>query len=157
MDALPFKLEDIKPKQKGRADFYSWGLYAWLKEYPNAFHIFMETEFDKDGNRTGNIYFHIGRQESNGDIMGAPLRGVCSTGKMPRVSWLSASRSTSKWKDVTSAFYETYMKIGVCAIHGDLIHKWVESDDGKTRTCQYCQKQETKQVKIVEVEEIKWV
>lgn len=157
MDVLPFNLDDIKPKQKGRADFYSWGLYAWLKKYPVAFHIFMETEFDKDGNRTGNIYFHIGQKDSYGDIKGAPLRRVCSTGKMPGVSWLSASRGNSKWKDVTSVFYENYMKIGVCAIHGDLIHNWVVSDDGKTRTCQYCDKQESKQVEIVKVEKIKWV
>jgi hypothetical protein len=157
MDALPINLNDIKPEKKGVADFYSWGLYAWLKKRPNAFSIFASTLIDENGNEVDKPVLYIGSKDSYGDIMGAPLRQVCSTAKMPEIYWLSQSRPSNKWEDITDDFYKQYMEIGVCSIHHDLVHKWVESKDGQTRTCQYCDKRETKQVEIVKVEKIKWV
>ena len=157
MTVLPFELEAIRPAEKGRADFFSWGLYDWLVKRPDHFRIFRGTWNNGNGHDPENPVMYIGKRDIDGEIFGALLRRVCSTGRNPESHWYSAQHHVDEWEDITEEFYQRYMENGVCAIHKDLVHKWLESDDGKTRTCQYCKKQETKHVKIVQVEQVEWV
>jgi hypothetical protein len=135
------KAEDYKPKEKGISDFYSWNLYRWLRKNKGEYcEIF----------NTGQAFNHliIGRKYPDGDIIGFRLKELCSgssTVKFPQ----KFCYGDQEWPEVTEEFFAEYSRIGVCAIHGDMAHKWEYG--GSLRGCEYCGKVERKKIKMVEV------
>lgn len=141
---------DIKPKVRGQSDFFSWQLYRWAKKRPHALKIWASTWNNRSG-INGNPELYIGSdRDHDGWIHGKCLTILCTHGASLD-SW--AYGPTANWVDVTESFWSNYMQKGVCAIHGDYAHNWIE--EGKTRTCEYCGKAQKQVTKLVEKSE--WI
>jgi len=124
--------KDIRPKTKGKADFFSWSLSEFIRRNPNLYRIY----------KTENLLF-IG-YKSDGWVCGSGLRSVCSYRKKIQTF---AFPNSGEWEDVTDWFWAEYFKKGVCAIHDDLAHNFKHI--GKTkRECVYCGKIEKRKTKI---------
>lgn len=138
--------ETIKPKTKGKADFYSWQLYKFIKNKPYYCHIYKGTWNSFDGYNKDKPVMYIGMKDRDNQccFFGAALRQICVQGAKLKI-WCMNSREhhVEEWEDITDWFFKEYQRIGVCAIHGDYAHNWVE--DGDTRKCEYCGKREVKQ------------
>jgi hypothetical protein len=157
MDNIIIEPESIKPKVKGWSDFFSWNLYRWVKNNPEYVHVFQSTwnpVYDKD--RPDFKWLMIGMidQDDESCFLGRHLPNVCCEGK-PQESFAYCCHvhDVKNWKDITDEFWKRYMEIGVCAIHGDFAHKWIES--GRERMCEYCGKKERKMTFIESVE--RWI
>lgn len=136
----------IKPKVRGKADFYSWQLYRWAKKYPGRLQIFKGTWNSSTGLNGGNPTLYIGLMDEDGSgwFHGAQLRHICCVGRKIESWAYGPNFDTANWEDATEWFWDEYMRIGVCAIHGDLWHDWSICCD--TRTCTRCGATEHKQV-----------
>lgn len=146
------KASDIKPKVKGQSDFFSWQLYRYMRKYtdPKDQRVFAGTWNSIDGVNPLRPVLYIGQLSKDLWFSGRQLRNLCRHGgSIVRYAY-HAGHDTKNWVDVTDAFWSDYMKIGVCAIHGDLAHDWDVSGD--ERTCRYCGKREIKRIKMVEKE-----
>jgi len=145
---------DIKPKVRGQSDFFSWQLYRWVKEKPNALKIWTGTWNDCTGIDPEKPVFYIGSErDEEGYIHGKQLRNLCSYGASLDGWAYGPSLDTKNWVDVTDQFWSDYMQTGVCAIHGDYAHSWIE--EGKTRTCEYCGTTQKQMTKLIE--KIEWI
>lgn len=131
------KPKDVKPKKNGQSDFFSWQLYKWLCAYSERTRIYKALD--------GTVY--IGDAIKDGWVYGRRLRELCSYKAGLQGYAFSASAGVNQWTDITEEFWTEYLKIGTCAIHGDLWHEWVETST--TRQCQYCGKVEHKKERIV--------
>lgn len=101
---------------------------------------------------TGSTNLYIGSDRDGDWIHAQQLRNLCcATGKVQRLAF-GAIHGTSEWVDVTEKFWSDYLQKGVCAIHGDYAHQWIESES--ERVCAYCKKREVKRVVIMPV--IQW-
>ena len=136
----------IKPKIKGKSDLFSWNLYRWVKKKPKYVHVFQSTwnpVYGKD--RPDFKWLMIGMKDHGDEdcFFGRNLPNICCEGLI-RKKWAYCcpGHDVKNWKDITDEFWKRYMEIGVCAIHGDSAHKWVES--GEERVCKYCGKKELK-------------
>lgn len=144
---------DIKPKVRGQSDFFSWQLYRWAKKKPYALKIWLGTWNDCTGIDEENPVLYIGSERDGAWIHGKQLKHLCTYGASLDGWAYGASCGTKNWVDVTEAFWIDYMQKGVCAIHGDYAHNWIE--EGKTRTCGYCGKTQKQVTKLVE--KIEWI
>lgn len=126
----------IKPKIRGKADFFSWQLYRWMKKFPGRHYI---NEID------GELF--IGDMPDNGWLHAARLRQLCLSGAQLQAWAFGPAHGVSRAKDVTDKFWLEYMNIGVCAIHGDYAHNW--ETDGGERVCAYCKKVERKTIEML--------
>lgn len=144
--------DQIKPKVRGQSDFFSWQLYRYMKKYrnPSEHRIWAATWSNCYGVQPDKPSLYIGSDRDGDWIHARQLRNLCLVGqKIERYAY-GAPHDTGNWVDVTDAFWGDYLKIGVCAIHGDFAHKWHE--EGGLRTCDHCGKKERKQIVMVEKE-----
>jgi len=138
--------EQVKPKVRGKSDFYSWQLYQYMKMYknPSQFRVWSATWNSCHGVQPEKPSLYIGGERDGSWIHARQLRNLCLKGqKIERYAY-GAPHDTANWVDVTDAFWIDYLKKGVCAIHGDHAHNWVQ--DGDFRTCQYCREMQQKQI-----------
>lgn len=135
--------QNIKPKKRGVADFWSWQLYQWVLKNPLATFIHKDSE--------GVLYIGTGI-DSEGWLHGAELRQICGHGQKLQ-TWAYRPGSVKGLENITEEFWAEYNLSGICAIHGDFAHKWKTLND--YRSCDYCGKEETRITKMVEKTE--WV
>lgn len=134
----PIIANDIKPRVRGQSEFFSWQLYRYVKKYPNAS---QQKVWSATWNSTlgldGKSTMYIGDERHGPWIHARQLRNLCLAGqKIERYAYGSC-HDTANWKDITEEFWREYMRIGVCAIHGDNAHRFIET--GKdAKTCQNC-------------------
>lgn len=141
----------IRPKIKGKSDFFSWRLYLYVKRY-EKYHA-QRTIWAHLNPCTGSTALYIGSERDGDWIHAQLLRGLCTTtGKVQRLAF-GAVHGTREWVDITEQFWSDYLKKGVCAIHGDYAHQWIESES--ERVCEYCKKREVKRVVMMPVTQ--WV
>lgn len=125
----------VKPKIRGKSDFFSWQLYRWLKKFPERHHI-----HEIDG-----VLF-IGDKPDDGFLHAAKLRQLCLHGA-PLQAWaFGQCHGVKRAKEVTQNFWTDYLRIGVCAIHGDFAHNW--ETNGDERVCVHCKKVERKTIEM---------
>jgi len=142
--------DQIKPKEKGKSDFFSWQLYRWAKKRPEAMKIWSSTWNCVSGIDAEKTVLYIGFERDGDWIHARQLRNLCLHGSNLDCWAYGPCHDTRNWVDITDQFWERYFEIGVCAIHGDYAHNWSNGID--TRTCRYCGKTETKQIKPVTTE-----
>lgn len=135
--------EDIKPKENGKADFFSWQLYKWVKKYPDRTKVYKKS----DAIPYAQLFIGAIDEDDHSWFYGRILRYLCRYGDRLDSFAYGPAHGVPEWRDVTEKFWSDYMKIGVCAIHGDFAHKWVV--EGDKRVCQYCGKVEIKRIKMV--------
>lgn len=128
--------DTIKPKVKGKSDFFSWQLFRWIRKNPEYCRIWKM----EDGR------LMIGDKWEN-EISGSTLTTLCRYDQKLTVYSFCMS-DISKWEEVTESFWKDYMRIGVCAIHGDNAHDWEVG--GTLRACRNCHKTETQKSEMVE-------
>jgi hypothetical protein len=149
--------ESIKPANHGKSDFFSWQLYRWAKQKPLMLQIWEGTWNSVSGTDRGHPVLYIGYMDSDtpGEkwLHGRKLRELCCHGQNIEGCAYGPGHDTAHWKEITKEWWKKYMRIGVCAIHGDFAHNWNESGD--TRICEYCGKKEHKQIEMVE--KVTWV
>lgn len=141
----------IRPKQNGKADFFSWQLYRYVKKNPHACQIWKGTWNNVTGIDRENPVLYIGYMDESQSgskwLHGSMLRSVCRA-RGDRTGYAYGPEfDTHNWEEITDQWWQEYMRIGVCAIHGDNAHNW--NEQGKTRTCEYCGKVEKKAVYMV--------
>lgn len=140
-DAITPKL--IKPKVRGKSDFFSWQLYRWVKKYPARLQIFKGTRNSATGIDREKPQLYIGVMTDDHWFHGAQLRYICCVGRKIEAWAYGPNFDTENWENITDQFWNDYMKIGTCAIHGDLWHDW--NTEGDKRTCTRCGATEHKQ------------
>lgn len=144
--------EQVKPKIRGKSDFYSWQLYRYMKKFNNPieFRIWAATWNSCYGVQPDSPSLYIGSERDGIWIHARQLRNLCSVEQKVERYAYGAPHDTANWMDVTDSFWSDYLKKGVCAIHGDYAHKFHENGD--LRTCEYCGKKERKQTSMVEID-----
>lgn len=142
----------IKPARRGKADFFSWQLYRWVKAKPHAVQIWRGTWNSATGvDRQRPVLYigHMDADESGGRwFHGRLLRNLCLHGQKLDGYAYGPGHDTAHWEEITAEWWMEYMRIGVCAIHGDYAHDWAENGDA--RTCRHCGKRERRTVETVE-------
>ncbi|HBA34872.1 MAG TPA: hypothetical protein DCZ12_12130 [Gammaproteobacteria bacterium] len=141
--------DQIKPKVRGKADFFSWQLYRYMKKYSNPVHhrIWQGVWNTVNGYEPDRTVLYIGDPMDCGFIHCCNLKQLCTiNGKIERFAY-SHGHHVSKWVDITDEWWPEYLQKGVCAIHGDWAHNWIENGDH--RSCEYCGKQERKTVEMI--------
>lgn len=145
--------KNIKPKQRGKSDFFSWHLYRWIKDLPYSCQIWRGTWNSATGIDRDRPVLYIGHMDDDtpGErwLHGRMLHNLCLHGQSIEGYAYGPGHDTEHWEEITEEWWAEYTKKGVCAIHGDLSHEWVE--DGDTRTCKHCGKQEHRTTKLVEI------
>lgn len=141
--------KNIKPQKKGFSDFYSWQLYSWLKKNPHYNRIYSGVWNSFDGYNPQKRVLYIGLMRDN-CFLGAQLTRLCTYGsKLESWAFCRKRHHLDEWIDVTDAFWSDYHRDGVCAIHGDLAHKWDFGDECGRRVCRYCRKVEIRKLAFV--------
>ena len=147
----------IKPAVRGKADFWSWQLYRWVRHNPQFTQVWSGTWNFATGIDRNKPVLYIGHMDDQwGDgqwLHGTALRSLCLVGQPLRSAAYGPAFDTVNWTDMTAEWWDEYRRIGVCAIHGDNAHNW--SAEGKTRVCSYCGKRERQTIQMVE--RSKWV
>lgn len=142
----------IKPAKSGKADFFSWQLYRWVKAKPHALQIWRGTWNTATGvdHDTPALYIGYMDETESGErwLHGRMLRNLCLHGQKLDGYAYGPGHDTAHWEEITEQWWEQYMQIGVCAIHGDYAHDWDENGDA--RTCRHCGKRERRTTKLVE-------
>lgn len=145
--------KQIKPKEKNVSDFFSWRLYQWVMKNPDALRIYKGTWNSIDGVDPENPILYIGRDKSSNWLSAVPLSRLCSFSSSRKLVGYSSGHDIDNWEDITDAFWAEYLRIGVCAIHGDNAHKWeVDPENSNARACEYCGTRELKRSKMVKKE-----
>lgn len=135
----------IKPVQRGKSDFFSWQLYRFLKKHPESIQIWEGTWNWATGIDPENTTLYIGLDREGGWIHARHLRNLCTYGAdLSRYAY-GPGHDTENWKNVTERFWDDYLRIGVCAIHEDYAHNWIEKGD--FRHCTYCLRREVKKTR----------
>lgn len=132
----------IQPEQDGKSDFFNWQLFRWARKNP-CFCEVWET-------LNGTQYIGLSDVDIRDDLWlyGRRLRNLCCYSQsLERCAYPLPNKST----DVTEKFWADYMKRGVCAIHGDMEHKWHDAGEG-IRRCDYCGKIEHRRIEMRPVE-----
>ena len=140
--------KSIKPKESMKSDFFSWNLYRWIRKHPHRNRIWSATWNICTGVDIARILY-VGSKREGDWIHCTQLRRLCSgsgRGKQEAYAY-NHNHDTANWVDVTEEFWAKYMEIGVCAIHGDLAHKW--KYEGNGRVCEYCGKSEEKETVLI--------
>lgn len=138
---------EIKPKERGKSDFFSWQLYRWVKKYPNRLTIWDATWNSATGVDRGKTSLYIGDKRDGNWIHARQLRNLCLIGGKIEAYAYGGAHDTKNWVDVTKQFWVEYLKKGVCAIH-DNSHVWLTNNEN--RTCQRCGHKQTQIIETVE-------
>lgn len=131
--------KSVKPKQRGRADFFSWQLYRFLKKYEDRKIVIWSATWNSvhGVSEKRSLYIGFERSGETGEWIAArQLRNLCLAGQKLDVFAYSSCHDTNNWLDVTEWFWGEYLKKGVCAIHGDNAHNFIGG------RCEYCGIQE---------------
>ena len=123
----------IRPKVKGKSDFFSWKLSEHIRNNPDMYRVYKWDDC-----------LYIGAGDVGDWIHAQRLRALCSYAKKPTTF---AYCKTKEWEEITNQFWKDYLEKGVCAIHTDIAHEWKELAV-KKRQCEYCGKIETRKVKV---------
>lgn len=139
--------EQIKPKVRGESDFFSWQLYRYMKKYnnPSEQRIWAATWNTCYGIQPDNQSLYMGSERDGDWIHARLLKNLCLRGQTLDRRAYGLPHDTENWVDVTDTFWSDYLRIGVCAIHGDYAHEW-SYHHGDMRTCDYCNKTEQKNI-----------
>jgi len=96
--------EEYKPKVRGRADFFSWQLYKWLKKKPYYCRVYKGVWNVISGHDPDNPRLYIGLI-NDGYFSGNLLRRICRHGqRLESWAYCSKTHRVDEWEDVTSAF-----------------------------------------------------
>lgn len=141
----------IKPATREKADFFSWQLYRWVKAKPYSVQIWRGTWNSATGIDRQRPVLYIGHMDytesGNRWFHGRLLRNLCLHGQRLEGYAYGPGHDTAHWEEITEQWWAEYMRIGVCAIHGDYAHDWDE--EGDSRTCRNCGKRERRTVELV--------
>jgi len=101
------------------------------------------------------LYIGFMDETENGErwLHGRMLRNLCLHGQKLDGYAYGPGYDTKHWEEITGQWWDEYMRIGICAIHGDYAHDWDENED--SRTCRHCEKRERRTV--VTVKRTVWV
>lgn len=137
---MMLKADDIKPEIKGKSDFFSWQLYRWVKANPKRVKVWLAAWNSVTGIDFNSPTLYIGDDRDGSWIHARQLRSLCTRGANLTCMAYGPAHGTENWLDVTEQFWADYLRIGVCAIHGDYAHDWEVTGD--KRICKHCSKQE---------------
>jgi hypothetical protein len=133
--------QKIRPRVRRVSDKFSWKLFSWVKADESKTSVW----------RFPNGSLYIGRLHNGHAIIGTHIRTLCQYGGSTASWYTQLSHGTV---EITEEFWESYLDIGVCAIHADYAHDWVVDND--KRTCNYCMKTQTREVIQVVTDETRW-
>jgi len=148
----------IRPRVRGESDFFSWQLYRWVKQFPYLVEIWEGTWNPWNGIDRTRPWLYIGLMDISGGecwFSGRDLRNLCSRGANLESFAYGKPHDVSNWKNITEQWWQEYARKGVCAIHGDYAHEWVQSGD--ERKCRWCGREEIREVTTELVEVVTWV
>lgn len=141
--------KEFKTKERGKSDFFSWNLYRWLRTFPDSTRIYRHDNSITTGGKMEVPALFIGVLYDDGWFHGANLRDICRvSSRFENFAYPPSVHRIHTFEDVTEQFWSDYRRIGVCAIHGDLAHKWV-MDGEDYRRCEYCGKEEHRTFEVV--------
>ncbi len=135
------------PKIKGESDFYSWNLFRWLRKQSKEPEYFRKTNIFKSD--SGTLFIGTRYNSWNNAVTGTRLGQLCSSGSDRAFPLVGVWGGSQEWEDVTDWFWAEYERIGVCAIHEGVAHKFIYQNDNK-RVCEYCSEVEKRKVEMVE-------
>lgn len=127
--------KEFDPKD---GNFYSKGLFQWLRKNKRYNKIYMATWNSFNGHYPHNQVMMIGRICDDGWFIGNRLKSVCrARGDRTAFAFGSKEFHIHEWVDVTDDFIDKYKVKGLCHIHGDYAHDFEDlSDDAKR--CKRC-------------------
>lgn len=154
MECDKVELNQIKPKEKGVSDKYSWQLYNYFKKNKfniNSVKVIFDNsswfdssyvEFNKEDLNTMQIW--IGYVDSEGWILGNSLNSIIGSSNKKYMQWANPWVKQHEHIDITEWFWNEYIKIGRCI--WDKPHNgWLMDDkerfeyiDEDTRKCNWC-------------------
>src|SRR5690625_1551978 len=104
------KAEQIKPKEKGKSDLFSWQLYRWLKKRPHAIKIWAGTWNSVSGIEPEKSVLYIGFERDGDWIHARQLRNLCLHGANLDCWAYGPAHDTRNWADVTNEFWQRYFE-----------------------------------------------
>lgn len=114
--------KEFKPDQN---EFYSKGLYQWLRKNPRYNRIYSSPWSFLNGYDPEKPMLFVGIKDDDNWFHGHALRAVCREGGARQAyAYGMAGHYVSEWKDVTDEFIAEYRRIGKCHIHGDHAHEF---------------------------------
>lgn len=136
--------KEIKPKHRGKSDFFSWQLYKWIRSKPYHNQVWLGTWNSIEGVNKRHQSLYIGFMD-NFWFHGRQIRNLCRYGQDLQSYAYGPGHDTQNWECITDEWWSKYMREGVCAIHGDLVHSWIKINS-HARKCAYCGKHEHREV-----------
>ena len=132
----------FRPKVDKVSDKYSWNLYKFYKKYKSV-KVYSDV---KEGWQWQNI-FMCTREDGN-LILGKHLNYIMWNNY--KCTLYNQYKEDYPY-DITEEFLKEYERVGRCLVLplGDA-HKFILSEDGKTRECEYCGKVEKLKERVVE-------
>lgn len=137
----------FKPKKKGVSDKFSWNLYRFLREYPNAKIMLYKKdhtgdikEFDPNGFQGTYHFFGM-----IGELVGARFVDIMRAGPSAKIQLYAFSWwGDANFIDVTDWFFSEYERRGRCLF--DKEHSsWWAGEEGRftyinshSRRCNWC-------------------
>lgn len=141
----------IKPAKRRQSYFYSWQLYRWAKTKPTSVQIWRGTWNGATGIDRNAPVLYIGHMDrctpDENWLHGRMLRNLCLFGQNLAGYAYGPAHDTKHWEEITTEWWAEYMEKGVCAIHGEMAHKWTINSD--KRTCAHCRKEEYRTTEVV--------
>lgn len=145
----------IKPKVKGKSDFFSWQLYRYARQHKGDFKVFLGDWNSFSGHEDNPKTIYVSSYNDEIGIHAKPIKNLCRIDATLREMCYTHAHNIGEWQDITDEWLEEYLKKGVCHIHDEgVVHKWVYDGDDK-RTCKYCGEEQVMSIKMVEVKEWK--
>lgn len=138
-------------------NFYSKGLYQWLKKNKEYNRIYLSpwnscTGYDKE-----NPVMMIGKMFDDGWFYGNSLKSVCRVGGTRQVfAFGFKSMHLDEWQDITDDFVAQYELKGRCHIHGDYDHDFTD-ESGDLKKCDRCCAEFVKVEKTVTKQVVSWI
>lgn len=152
-------LNQIKPKERGKSDKFSWNFYKILNKYKGkdikfyhsniCNHKEIPITYSKDTLLVINIFVSVA--EYGNYLVGNTLGLVLREGKFQEFQLMNYKLNHT---DITEEFINTYLEIGRCLF--DASHNgWIQYDkerftvNGVERTCNWCGKHQVKMSETV--------
>jgi hypothetical protein len=130
--------KEFKPDE---SNFYSKGLYQWLKKNPRYNRIYSSPWNFVSGFDPDKQILMVGIKDDDNWFHGNQLKSVCrDRGIRQAYAYGLAGHYVSEWKDVTDEFVTEYRRIGKCYIHGDHAHEFKDLSENH-RLCINCGKE----------------
>lgn len=144
--------KEFDPKN---GNFYSKGLFQWLKKHKRYNKIYMATWNNWNGHDPENPVMMIGRIDEDGWFVGNAIKSVCRVrGDRNAFAFPAKPFFTHEWTDITEEFVSMYHARGLCHIHGDHAHdfEYLSDDEKQCRRCGDIFTAERKEVVSIETE-----